>query len=46
MLRHGQEIRIESLENDPQRVSVADVVRLFRHETDDLDLLSRVMEVF
>ncbi|MFZ0590721.1 MAG: MOSC domain-containing protein [Bryobacteraceae bacterium] len=36
--------RIEPLESDPRRVSVADVVRLYKRETEDLDLFSRVMQ--
>jgi MOSC domain-containing protein YiiM len=36
--------RIEPVESDPRRVSVADVVRLYKRETDDPDLFSRVME--
>jgi MOSC domain-containing protein YiiM len=36
---------IEPLESDPRRVSIADVVRLYKRETDDPDLFSRVMKV-
>jgi MOSC domain-containing protein YiiM len=35
---------IESLESDPRLVSIADVVRLYKRETDDPDLFSRVMD--
>lgn len=35
---------IELLESDRRRVSVADVVRLYKRETEDTDLFSRVME--
>jgi MOSC domain-containing protein YiiM len=35
---------IEPLQSDPRRVSVADVVRVYKREADDPDLLSRVME--
>ncbi|MGH9639383.1 MAG: MOSC domain-containing protein [Bryobacteraceae bacterium] len=34
---------IEILQSDPQRVSVADVVRLYKGEADDPDLFSRVI---
>ena len=36
--------RIDLLEGDPRRVSVADVVRVYKRETEDPDLLSRLME--
>lgn len=35
---------IEPLESDPRLVSIADVMRLYKRETDDADLFSRVME--
>ncbi|MBV9503134.1 MAG: MOSC domain-containing protein [Acidobacteriaceae bacterium] len=35
---------IEPLESDPRQLSVADVVRLHKRETDDPDLFSRAME--
>jgi MOSC domain-containing protein YiiM len=35
---------IEHLERDPRRVSISDVVRLYKHETEDPDLFSRVMD--
>ncbi|MGH9623576.1 MAG: 3-alpha domain-containing protein, partial [Bryobacteraceae bacterium] len=34
---------IELLQSDPRRVSVADVVRLYKGEADDPDLFSRVI---
>ncbi len=36
--------RIDLLEADPRRVSVADVVRVYKRETEDPDLFSRLME--
>ena len=35
---------IDLLEGDPRRVSVADVVRVYKRETEDSDLFSRLME--
>jgi MOSC domain-containing protein YiiM len=35
--------QIEALDSDPWAVSVADVIRLFKRETDDPDLFSRAM---
>lgn len=35
--------QIEALDSEPQRVSVADVVRLYKRETDDPGLFSRAM---
>jgi MOSC domain-containing protein YiiM len=35
---------IEPLESDPRLVSIADVVRLYKRETDDPDLFSRAMD--